>query len=331
MYGRLAAIALGSRTAIRVLQKRHVHEVFDRKLKRLQRERAARNFDEGYYFLHKEVANRLCERLQDIPRALETALDVGCGYGHVRAALSDFPGIKRVVETDISESCVRTTLDRCQSLSDGIETIGIVSDEEFLPFQQHSFDMAISCLSMHWINDLPGFLAQLNRVLKPDGLFLGAMFGGDSLHELRVCLQLAEEQVHGGVSPRVSPFVQTSDVGSVLSRGGFKLTTIDTDRFTVKFEDMFQLLRFLKATGENNANCLRGGYFGKKAFQLASELYRQQYSDNEGHIFASIHVVYMIGWSPHPNQQQPKKRGSAQFSLKDLGNVGENTKPNMSP
>ncbi|GJD12032.1 NADH dehydrogenase [ubiquinone] 1 alpha subcomplex assembly factor 5 [Galdieria sulphuraria] len=135
------------------------------------------------------------------------------------------------------------------------------------------------------------------------------MFGGDSLHELRVCLQLAEEQVHGGLSPRVSPFVQTSDVGSVLSRGGFKLTTIDTDRLTVKFEDMFQLLRFLQATGENNANCLRGGYFGKEAFQLASELYRQQYSDDEGYIFASIHVVYMIGWSPHPDQQQPKKRG----------------------
>ncbi|EME29976.1 methyltransferase [Galdieria sulphuraria] len=315
MFRWLTAVTFNrSRISIRILPKRQIHEVFDRKLKRLQRERAARNFDEGCYFLHKEVANRLCERLNDIPRALETALDVGCGYGHVRQALSDFPGIKRIVETDISESC----------------TIGIVSVEEFLPFQQHSFDMAISCLSMHWINDLPGFLAQLNRVLKPDGLFLGAMFGGDSLHELRVCLQLAEEQVHGGLSPRVSPFVQTSDVGSVLSRGGFKLTTIDTDRLTVKFEDMFQLLRFLQATGENNANCLRGGYFGKEAFQLASELYRQQYSDDEGYIFASIHVVYMIGWSPHPDQQQPKKRGSAQFSLKDLGNAVETSKPDMS-
>lgn len=189
---------------------------------------------------------------------METALDVGCGYGHVRQALSQFPAIRRIVEADISESCVKTTLRKARSLSDGIETIGIVTDEEFLPFQKHSFDMAISCLSMHWINDLPGFLVQLNRILKPDGLFLGAMFGGDSLHELRICMQQAEEQVRGGLSPRVSPFVETSDVGSVLSRGGFQLTTIDTDRLTIKFEDMFQLLRFLQATGENNANKLRG-------------------------------------------------------------------------
>jgi len=242
-----------------LLPKRYVHQVFDRKLKRLQRERAARKFEQGHYFLHKEVANRLCERLQDIPRVLETVLDVGCGYGHIREALSYYhKGVKRIVETDIAESCVKATLEKSKSLSDGIETIGIVSDEEFLPFQKHSFDMAISCLSMHWINDLPGFLSQLNRALKPDGLFLGAMFGGDTLHELRVCMQLAEEQVHGGVSPRVSPFVQTSDVGSILSRGGFKLTTIDTDRLSVKFEDMFQLMRFLQATGENNASHLRG-------------------------------------------------------------------------
>ncbi|GJD12033.1 NADH dehydrogenase [ubiquinone] 1 alpha subcomplex assembly factor 5 [Galdieria sulphuraria] len=147
MFRWLTAVTFNrSRISIRILPKRQIHEVFDRKLKRLQRERAARNFDEGCYFLHKEVANRLCERLNDIPRALETALDVGCGYGHVRQALSDFPGIKRIVETDISESCVRTTLNKSHNLSDGIETIGIVSDEEFLPFQQHSFDMAISCL-----------------------------------------------------------------------------------------------------------------------------------------------------------------------------------------
>lgn len=195
----------------------------------------------------------------------------------------------------------------------------VLSDEETLPFEPASFDLVMSSLSMHWINDLPGILSQINNVLKPDCAFIGAMLGGDSLFELRTSLQLADLERKGGISPHVSPLADVRDVGGLLQKAGFKMLTVDVDDIIVDYPDTFALMQDLQAMGESNAILGREmGPIGRDILLANDAIYRQLHGNEDGTIPATFRIIYMIGWREGANQPQPLARGSGQTNLKDI-------------
>lgn len=195
----------------------------------------------------------------------------------------------------------------------------VLSDQESLPFESGSFDMVMSSLSMHWINDLPGVLAQINRVLKPDCPFIGAMLGGDSLFELRTSLQLAEQERKGGISPHVSPLADVRDVGGLLQKAGFKMLTVDVDDIIVDYPDTFALMQDLQAMGESNVVLGREmGPISRDVLVANDAIYRELHGHEDGTIPATFRIIYMIGWHESADQAKPLPRGSADINLKDL-------------
>ena len=200
----------------------------------------------------------------------------------------------------------------------------VLEDEETLPYEANTFDAVLSSLSMHWINDLPSLLAQINNVLKPDSPFIGAMFGGDTLFELRTSLQLADQERRGGVSPHVSPLADVKDMGGLLQKAGFKMLTVDVDDIIVDFPDTFALMQDLQAMGESNAIIGREASGLKKDVLLANEgIYRELHGNEDGSIPATFRMIYMIGWKEGPNQSQPLPRGSGELNMKDILGGGE--------
>ena len=186
--------------------------------------------------------------MDDISREFPILVDLGCHHGSL-AKFIDPEKVGKLVQCDISE----LSLVRDSPKDYVVDPLRICADEEFLPFAQNSLDGVVSSLSLHWVNDLPGCLTQIRNALKPDGLFLGAMFGGETLFELRCALQLAEMERLGGFRPHVSPFSDVRDVGNLLTRSGFTMSTIDMDTVTVNYPSMFELLQDLKGMGESNA------------------------------------------------------------------------------
>ena len=194
----------------------------------------------------------------------------------------------------------------------------LVADEEWLPFREESFDLVTSCLSLHWVNDLPGALIQINRSLKPDGLFLSALLGGETLHELRTCLFEAEIAVTGGSGPRVSPLTDLRDAGALMQRAGFALPVIDADTITVTYASPFALMQDLRAMGETNAvldRPKRG--LRRDVLMRTAELYGSRHGLPDGRIPATFQVIYMHGWAPHESQPRPMRPGSAKSRLAD--------------
>jgi NADH dehydrogenase [ubiquinone] 1 alpha subcomplex assembly factor 5 len=195
----------------------------------------------------------------------------------------------------------------------------VLADAESIPYEAESFDLVMSSLSMHWINDLPGILAQINKILKPDCPFIGAMLGGDTLFELRTSLQLAEQERKGGISPHVSPLADVRDVGGLLQKAGFKMLTVDVDDIIVDYPDTFALMQDLQAMGESNAVLGREMGAISRDVLLANEaIYRELHGNDDGSIPATFRVIYMIGWRDSPDQTQPLARGSGQVNLKDI-------------
>jgi SAM-dependent methyltransferase len=188
--------------------------------------------------------------------------------------------------------------------------------DERLAAQPEAFDLATSVLALHAVNDLPGVLAQVRRALKPDGLFLAALFGGETLNELRQSLAAAEIQVRGGLSPRVAPFGDVRDLGGLLQRAGFALPVADVERTVVRYGDFMSLVRDLRAMGETNALMERSRRPMSRAMLAAAMAhYAANFSDPEGKLRATFDVVYLTGWAPHESQQQPLKPGSAKARL----------------
>ena len=274
--------------------------VFDRPLVRRHRDRAATTWQECS-FLMEEVGNRLLERLDEINRPFDIRLDLGAHAGH--PALAARPGLH--VSSDLSGAMAR--------LAPGLQ---IVADEEWLPFAPASFDLVFSNLSLHWVNDLPGSLVQINQVLKPDGLLLASMFGSDTLFELRTSLMQAEEETMGGISPRISPFTDVRDLGSLLQRAGFALPVTDADTITVNYSSPFKLLADLRGMGETNAvhDRIRRPLM-RSTLMRALEIYQTRFGRPDGKVPATFNILYMTGWHPHESQQQPLKPGSAKTSL----------------
>ena len=192
-----------------------------------------------------------------------------------------------------------------------------------MPFAEAVFDLVISDLSLHWVNDLPGALVQIHRSLKPDGLFLAAMFGGETLKELRQVLLETDLAEEGGASPRVSPFADVRDAGDLLQRAGFALPVVDLDTITVTYADAFALMRDLRGMGETNAVVeRRGGFSRRTTMMAAARLYQERFQDRQGRAPATFQILYLTAWAPHEAQQKPRKPGSAGARLADaLGTI----------
>ncbi len=281
--------------------------IFDRGLLRKRRDRAAADFA-AHDFLVREAAERLADRLDDVARRFPLALDLGCHTGELAAILGGRGGIETLVQCDLSPVMAG------RAAANGRPTLA--ADEEWLPFAAASFDLVLSCLSLHWVNDLPGALAQIRRVLKPDGLFLAVMLGGETLTELRQSLAAAELAEEGGFSPRVSPFADVRDLGRLLQRAGFTLPVADTDAVAVTYGDPLRLLADLRGMGETNAVAERRRGMTRRATLFAAlSGYRERFAGPDGRLPATFHLLTLTGWAPHPSQPQPLAPGSATCSL----------------
>ena len=311
--------------------------VFDRSLKRHHRERAALSPHLAQYsYLRDEIAERLVDRLDDVHEsyAFPDAVDLCTGSGSVRRALAGRGGVERLLELDTAEAMLAAsaaeeaaaaTADGAATAADdgfpAIEVTRRVLDDEVPRLERESADLIISNMAMHWVNDLPNSLAATRRALRPNGLFLGAMLGGETLAEMRSAFVLADLERSGGVAQRMSPLCSVADAGALLQAAGFALPTVDTEVITVRYPDAWTLWAHLRGMGESHAAVNRS-HANRATLAAAAAIYAELYGDPEdGSIPASFQLIYMTGWSPHESQQRPLPRGSAGVSLKDLPNI----------
>jgi len=279
--------------------------VFDRQILRARRARA-RKLGAATFLLDR-VAEDLAERLGAVLRSFEVAIDLGTPTDAVRRALalSGKAGTLIAAEPDAAV------------LPAG-SVPRVVTDEEALPFADASLDLVVSALSLQFVNDLPGTLIQIRRALKPDGLFLAALIGGDSLSELRDAFAQAESEMEGGLSPRVAPFADLRDLGGLLQRAGFALPVADSERLTVRYDSAFALMRDLRAMGATNALTERRRTPLKRATLLRmAQIYAERFADSDGRVRATFEIAWLSGWAPHESQQKPLKPGSATMRLAD--------------
>jgi SAM-dependent methyltransferase len=281
--------------------------IFDRALIRRRQRRAAALGPAT--FLLDRVASDLAERLQAVLHQFDLAVDLGTPGERVRAALTGLRSIGTIVPTSASpDLAIR---------ANQIERL-VVADEEALPFRDASLDLVVSALALQFVNDLPGALVQIRRTLKPDGLFLAALIGGETLTELRQAFAAAESDVEGGASPRVAPFADLRELGALLQRTGFALPVTDTDRLIVRYDTVFDLMHDLRRMGATNALLDRRRTPLKRATLMRmAEIYAQRFADLDGRVRATFEIMWLSGWAPHPRQQQPLKPGSARTRLAD--------------
>jgi SAM-dependent methyltransferase len=258
-------------------------------------------------FLIDRVAEELADRLASVLRSFPCGLDLGTPTGAVRHALAASHKVGSLIAAN--------ALAEVAGHQDGL---AIVADEEALPLREASLDLVVSGLSLHFVNDLPGTLVQVRRALKPDGLFVAALLGGDTLSELRQAFAAAEAEVEDGISPRVLPFADLRDLGALLQRAGFALPVTDVDRLTVRYASPLDLMHDLRRMGAANPLVDRSRRPLRRA-TLARMLaiYGERFADPDGRIRATFEIVYLSGWAPHESQQQPLAPGSARTRLAD--------------
>jgi len=194
----------------------------------------------------------------------------------------------------------------------------VAMDEEALPFADLSLDLVVSALSLQFVNDLPGTLIQIRRALKPDGLLLAALIGGETLTELREAFAQAESEVEGGISPRVAPFADLRDMGALLQRAGFALPVVDSDKVIVRYRSVFDLMHDLRRMGATNIlHERRRKPLRRATLARMAEIYARRFADVDGRLRATFEIVWLLGWAPHESQQKPLKPGSAARRLAD--------------
>ena len=278
--------------------------IFDRSLARARLARARAQGAET--FLLERVAQDLIDRLQAVLRPFPRALDLGTPgpqLAHALAAVDAQRAVTRLAPV-------------AEPTEPGVATQ--IGDEEALPFAAESFDLIVSVLSLHHVNDLPGALAQARRALAPDGLFLACLPGGRTLEELRIALMQAEDEITGGASPRVAPFADLRDLGALLQRAGLALPVTDVDVVTIRYPHMFRLMADLRAMGATNALVHRLRKPTRRAvFMRAAEIYAERFADADGRLRATFELVWLSGWAPHESQQKPLAPGSAKMRLAD--------------
>src|SRR6185437_14658330 len=307
-HGPVARMDAACHTGAMASPPRDPMRVFDRRAVRLHRARAARAPDAAD-FLIKESAERLADRLDDVTRRFPLALDLGCRDGVLARLLNGRGGVLTLVQADAALAYV-------QRLPAGVPRL--VAEAEALPFRRHSFDLVLSNLELHWANDLPGALLQLRHMLKPDGLLLAALLGGETLAELGRALIEAELAEEGGIGPRVSPSADIRDIGMLLQRAGFALPVVDSDTVAVTYPDALALMHDLRAMGETNAASERRRGFTRRAtLARTAAIYGERFGAGDGRIRASFEIITLTAWAPHESQPQPLAPGSATQRLAD--------------
>ena len=274
--------------------------IFDRGAYRARRRRAA--LLDGDQFLAIEAAEALALRLAAINRNFARALDLGSREASFELL------------SPLAEHWTRAGL----ALRPAAGAQAAIASEEAIPFAGQSFDLVTSVLALHAVNDLPGALVQIRQILKPDGLFVAALFGGETLNELRRSFAQAELEMLGGISPRVSPFGDIRDIGGLLQRAGFALPVTDMERTVVRYSDPMKLFDDLRVLGETNVlkERLKTG-LGRRTLEAALASYAANFRDEDGRFRATFDIVYLTGWAPHESQQKPLRPGSATTRLAD--------------
>jgi NADH dehydrogenase [ubiquinone] 1 alpha subcomplex assembly factor 5 len=279
-------------------------KIFDRSLLRDRRRRAAAGM-QNHAFLLERFRDDVVERLALIQRNFSNALVVGAQGPAIGDALA-LCGLKRVVAMD--------------TIPDLLPPNGwaVIGDEEALPFAAATFDLIIAPLTLQLVNDLPGALLQISRCLQPDGLFIGAVLGGATLHELRRAWLEAEAEITDGASPRVAPFADVRDLGGLLQRAGFALPVVDSDAVRVRYASALALMQDLRGMGAGNVlSARRRVPVTRRLLMRACEIYAERFADADGRVAATFEVLVMTAWAPHESQQKPLKPGSATARLAD--------------
>ncbi|MDP2296588.1 MAG: methyltransferase domain-containing protein [Pseudolabrys sp.] len=276
--------------------------IFDRALLRRRQARARAQGPEA--FLLDRVAADLAERLSVVVRRFDRAVDLGTPTDALRQLLA-------------ASGQIATLIAATPDARDNVP-LQVIADAEALPFADGSLDLVVSALALQFVNDLPGTLIQIRRALRPDGLFLAALIGGDTLTELREAFAEAETEIDGGVSPRVAPFADVRGLGALLQRAGFALPVVDADRLTVRYDTPFALMHDLRRMGATNVLSERRRMPLKRATLVRmAEIYAQRFADADGRLRATFEIVWLSGWAPHESQQKPLKPGSATQRLAD--------------
>jgi SAM-dependent methyltransferase len=304
--------------------------VFDRRRQRAYRRRAATLGPST--FLIERVAEDLSDRLATVLRRFECALDVGTPTDAVRRALAASGKVGTIIAADAlagdpaaSRHWARETVATAEREQERTSErtldaqLLVAADEEALPFRDASLDLVVSALALQFVNDLPGTLIQIRRALKPDGLLLAALAGGDTLTELRQAFAAAEAEIEDGISPRVVPFSDVRDMGALLQRAGFALPVTDIDRVTARYASPISLMHDLRRMGATNPLLERSRRPLKRAtLRRMTEIYAERFADRDGRIRATFEIVWLSGWAPHESQQKPLAPGSARQRLADV-------------
>ena len=276
--------------------------LFDQRLIRQHRQRASHRYAD-FAFLKDAAAIRLADRLELMRRHFDLCLDIGAHDGRLAQHFAGLGKIGHMIHTDPADGF---------ALASKQHGSGVVHALGDLPYKPESFDAVFSCLSLHWVDDLPGLMMQARRLLKPDGLLLVSLLGGNSLAELKQALAEAEQDITGGLSPRCAPMADIRDIGGLMSRAGLALPVADSDRLTVNYPHMFELMEDLRGMGEQNAMLARlKTPTRRRVFMRAAEIYQQRFARADGQIPASFEIVTVTGWAPHESQQKPLRPGTA--------------------
>ncbi|HYN00785.1 MAG TPA: methyltransferase domain-containing protein [Aestuariivirgaceae bacterium] len=254
------------------------------------------------------VTAELAERLAIINRPLRTMLVHGAASAVLKAAVSDLRPAAEIIASDIAHR----------------PELGLVFDDEALPFAPNSLEAFVHVLGLESANDVPGVLAQIKRALKPDGVFLAAALGGDTLAELREAWLIAETEVLGGATPRVAPFIHIREWGALLQRAGFALPVVESDRRTASYRDLIGLMRDLRGLGLANTMMQRSRKpLSRRLLAAVAQAYADRYATADGRIPATFEIIYLIAWYPHESQQKPLRPGSASQRLAEALGVEE--------
>jgi SAM-dependent methyltransferase len=299
--------------------------IFDRISQRTRRARAAALGPST--FLIDRVAEDLSDRLAAVLRRFESALDLGTPTDAVRRVLAASGKVGSILAVDaLAGSAAVKHLSGSPGKS--AAPLCIAADEEALPFREASLDLVVSALALQFVNDLPGALVQIRRALKPDGLFLAALAGGETLTELRQAFAVAETAIEDGISPRVAPFPDVRDMGGLLQRAGFALPVTDVDRVTARYDSPISLMHDLRRMGATNTLLERSRRPLKRAtLTRMAEIYAERFADRDGRIRATFEIIWLSGWAPHASQQKPLAPGSARRRLADALGTKETRLP----